>query len=502
LCKAFGGKKLLVTFEFDTKCAVRKKFATNLILLLALNLIVKPVWIFGIDRTVQNMVGASEYGLFFALFNFSFLLNIFLDFGLTNYNNREISRHAQLLPRYLSNLMGIKFLMAIVYFLLCFGFGLALGYSGRQLWLLGFLAFNQFLSSLILYFRSNISALQMFKTDSLLSVTDRLLMILFTALLIWGPVREGFKIEWFVYSQTLSYAVAAIIGFSIVYYQSSTFRMRFDRVFFYSMLKQSYPYALLVLLMSVYSRIDTVMLERLLPDGDVQSGIYAQAFRLLDAANMVPFLFASLLLPMFSKMIKQNESVRPLLGLAFNLLTVSSFTFAVTCFIYRNPIMDLLYVHHPSESSAILGILMFTFIFISVTYIFGTLLTANGNLRHLNVVSCFGVLLNIGLNLLLIPKYHAVGAAFSSVITQFTMALLQVLLTFRVFKIVLEAKKAAAFVLFIIVGVLLAIFSTYVFSVWYVGFVFSLGTIVVFAFIFRIFTFSDILMFLLKGNKS
>ena len=500
--KAFGGKKLLFTFEVDTIFKVRKKFALNLILLLALNLIVKPVWIFGIDRTVQNMVGASEYGLFFALFNFTFLLNIFLDFGLTNYNNREISRHAQLLPRYLSNIMGIKLLMAVAYFILCFGFGLVLGYSGRQLWLLGFLVFNQFLSSLLLYFRSNISGLQMFKTDSLLSVTDRLLMILITALLIWGPAKQSFKIEWFIYAQTLSYAIAVIVGFTIVYFQSTTFRLRFDRAFLYSMLKQSYPYALLVLLMSVYSRIDTVMLERLLPNGDVQSGIYAQAFRLLDAVNMVPFLFASLLLPMFSKMIKQTEPVRPLLGLAFNLLTVTSFSFAVSCFIYRDPIMDLLYVNHSSESSIILGILMFTFVFISLTYIFGTLLTANGNLKHLNIVSAFGVLLNITLNLLLIPKYQAIGAALSSVVTQFTMALLQVLLSFKHFKIVIEIKNTVSFLVFVFVGIAIAVISTKLFNSWFFGFIFSLGGLVLLAFVVRIFKLNEILMFLQKGNKS
>ena len=47
-------------------------------------------WIFGIDRTVQNLLGAGEYGLLYSLFNFSLLLNIILDFGLTNFNNREL----------------------------------------------------------------------------------------------------------------------------------------------------------------------------------------------------------------------------------------------------------------------------------------------------------------------------------------------------------------------------------------------------------------------------
>ena len=69
---------------------MQKKFVTNLALLLFLNLLIKPFWILGIDRSVQNSVGAADYGMYFALFNFSFLLNIILDFGITNFNNKNI----------------------------------------------------------------------------------------------------------------------------------------------------------------------------------------------------------------------------------------------------------------------------------------------------------------------------------------------------------------------------------------------------------------------------
>ncbi|HPF94691.1 MAG TPA: oligosaccharide flippase family protein [Tenuifilaceae bacterium] len=352
---------------------MKRKFTTSLILLLTLNLLVKPFWIFGIDRTVQNLVGASEYGIYFALFNFSILFNILLDFGLTNFNNREISRHANLLSRYLSNMVTVKFLMGVVYALVSILFALVVGYSKVQLLLLGVLAFNQFLSSLILYLRSNISGLQLFKTDSILSVADRVLMIGLCSFLLWGPFRERFTIQWFAYAQTAAYAATALLAFLLVVRRTAFFKLRFDRAFIVSIVRQSYPYAILVLLMSFYYRIDSVMLERMLPDGAVQSGIYAQAFRLLDAASMLPFLFSTLLLPLFSKMIKNNEDVRPLLGFAFRLLLTVALAASVACVAYRNQIMDLLYHSHSAESSVVLAIQMVSFVFISFVYIFGTL---------------------------------------------------------------------------------------------------------------------------------
>jgi O-antigen/teichoic acid export membrane protein len=60
------------------------------------------------------------------------------------------------------------------------------------------------------------------------------------------------------------------------------------------------------------------MLERMLDNGARQAGIYAQSFRLMDAANMIAYLFAGLLLPMFSHMIKERAEIISLLRLAYS----------------------------------------------------------------------------------------------------------------------------------------------------------------------------------------
>ena len=72
---------------------------------------------------------------------------------------------------------------------------------------------------------------------------------------------------------------------------------------------------------------------------------------------------------------------------------------------------------------------MFGFIAISTTYIFGTLLTANKNLKDLNVLALSAVLMNVILNLILIPKFQTIGAAISSLLTQFYMAISQVIIS-------------------------------------------------------------------------
>ena len=69
---------------------MKKFFVTNLFFLLTLNILIKSFWILGIDRGVQNAVSAQDYGVYYALFNFTYLFNILLDFGIINSNNRPI----------------------------------------------------------------------------------------------------------------------------------------------------------------------------------------------------------------------------------------------------------------------------------------------------------------------------------------------------------------------------------------------------------------------------
>jgi O-antigen/teichoic acid export membrane protein len=444
---------------------MHRKFITNLLILLFLNLLIKPFWILGIDRSVQNAVGAGNYGFYFAIFNFTFLFNILLDFGITNFNNRNIAQNHQLLQKHFSSILVLKFLLFIFYCIISLGAGMLIGYNPQQIQMLALLGFNQFLISFILYLRSNISGLHYFKTDSLISVLDRALMIIICGILLWGHVTsEPFRIEWFIYAQTVAYLLTALIAFLIVVRKAKFYKLKWNRPFFVMIIKQSFPFAILVLLMAFYNRIDSVMLERILPgnQGREQAGIYASAYRLLDATNMIAYLFSVILLPMFARMLKFKESVESLARLSFTLLFVLSVIVALASFFYSHEIMTMLYPQHIDETlqqfnaridqtSVIFGLLMAGFIPISTVYVFGTLLTANGNLKQLNLVAAGGMILNITLNFILIPTYLSVGSAWASLCTQFLTAGVQVLLAQRIFKFRLNKTYLLKLLLFIMV---------------------------------------------------
>ena len=500
-----------------------KKFLKNIALVLFLNLLIKPFWILGIDRCVQQTVGVANYGFYYSIFSFSFLLNILLDFGITNFNNKNIAQNNHLLRKHLSSIIVLKLILGGIYLVLSLICAFIIRYDSTQIMLLVVLAFNQFLISFVLYLRSNLSGLHLFKIDSFISVLDRTIMIIVCSFLLWGmPDTYKFTIRTYAFAQTFAYFLTAVITLIIVFKKAKSkfLKLKWNLPFSIMIIKNSFPFAVLVLLMTFYNRIDTVMMERMLPDtstakdflhsGEVQCGIYASAYRLLDATNMIAVLFAGLLLPLFAKMIKHKESVEPLVKLSFSILFTGAMIVSLSSFFYCTEIMKMLYpninnentieyAQRIAESSKVFGFLMSCFIPISTTYVFGTLLTANGNLKQLNIMAASGMTLNILLNIFLIPRFFATGSSLASFTTQFATSLIQVLIAQRIFKFKVNVRFLFSLLVFVIGMIFIGYFSRQFGYSWTINLIIMIALSVALAIALRILNFRDMFKIIKNG---
>jgi len=427
---------------------MQKKFFTNLVLVLILNVLVKPFYILGIDAEILKQVEShspGEYGEYFSILGFTFILNIFLDLGITNYNTRNIARNSQSIQKQFAGIITLRGILSVGYMMLILISGYFIGYNQHQFKLLGFLAFNQVLVAFILFFRSNLSGLLLFKQDSIISILDRFLLIIICSILLWGGItNQPFQIEWLIWAQTAAYGLTAIIAAYFVIRKTGRVKLTFNWAFSRDVIQKSLPYALLILLMTIYYRSDSVMLERMLPDGAKEAAIYARGYRFFEALNMVGYLFAGLLLPIFAKLLKQKESVQDILYFSFKLILSYSIILGLGAFFFREEIMVWRFEMSDLElekAAQTFGLLMLCFISFTSTYIFGTLLTANGNLKSLNIMAAGGVILNLGLNYILIPTQGAEGAAIASLITQVATLLAQFIITFIIIDVKIDYKE-------------------------------------------------------------
>jgi O-antigen/teichoic acid export membrane protein len=207
---------------------------------------------------------------------------------------------------------------------------------------------------------------------------------------------------------------------------------------------------------------------------------------------MVAYLFSVILLPLIAKMIKENQKINAVVGAAFHLLLIITLGFVAVSLCYSTELMELLYNKHIDESAKVYKILSFCFIPISMTYIFGTVLTANGSLKYLNLIAGLGMIMNIGLNFILIPLFKENGAAMTSLITQSVTAILQAWLALKIFKIKFEWRYCLKIISFIVIVFFISIFARQLELNWVIKASITLVLIVLASFFVKIFRIKEI----------
>ncbi len=473
---------------------MKKEFLLNIFFLIAVNVIIKPFYVFGIDRTVQNRVSTEDYGIYFSIMSFTFLLQIVNDFGIYNYNNSTISKHKQLLNKYFSNIIVLKLILGFFYTILTLLIGIILGYTTNYPYLISFLIINQIIISLNLYLRSNVSGLGKYRLDSFISILDRLILIPLCVILLWvEPFRSQFQIQWFVIAQTVSLIAVSFVLIYILRKEVLPFKFKLNKIYLLYLVKKSAPFALTIFLMTIYTRLDPVMLEQLLPDGKLQAGIYASAYRVLEAVNMIGFLFASLLLPMYSRLIASHQKVDDLLYTSLKLILGFSFVLSFSIFLYRVEVVELLYHKQELIYGEVMGVLLLSFVIFSCIYIYSTLLTANNSLRKMNKIFVFSIMINIAANFLLIPMFKSLGASFATLITQCFTLIGIIILCHKEFDLPSPFRLMVRFMLFFIsfIGISILIRNSGLAS-WYVLIVLTGLVGLILIFLFKLIEFSFI----------
>lgn len=442
-----------------------RSFYSNLFFSLGLNLLVKPAAIFLIDAAVQNEVG-SAYGLYFAIFNLSLIFSILFDFGINNLSTKEAAQNLEAAKLQFTSIFSFRIVLMLFYLsgLFCCNLYLRLSWVEYQLILI--LGLNQFFIANIAYFRSFFAGLQWFRLDATFSILDRIMLICSMGYLIY-LYPNGFKlvhIESYALMQFGSYALTFIIAGSTIFLKVKPPLVRPKMAIVKSKVKQAFPYALLIVLMTLYTRIDGIILKNLA--GVDEASYYAQAYRLIDALYMFAMVFAGLLFPMFSKMITVNpQEIKPLVSQASRLLLGSSIAFIVFSYLQGGLLMDLIYAHPAVDSGITLFLLSIAFFGMASNLIYGSLLTANGSLKALNIISFCGLVFNVMMNLLLIPKVlngGAVVVAAVAALTQILVALAQAIYCKHLFNLPFVDRQFYKYPLL-----------TYLLMVWYVLVYFS-----------------------------
>jgi len=371
-----------------------------------------------LENTVQNRLGEEVYGSYFVVFNFSLLFTIIMDMGMNSMITREVASGKHPVMLWKAG-FPVKLLLSAAYAVFTILVGLS---QGLPITILLLVVLNQMLLQWILMFRAYLQGAGKGRTDAWFSVLDRVIAILLCLALIRGSRfsgREG--LMWFALCQTAGYAVALVFIAWKVHREllRNAYVVEGGNLPIGAVLRGSLGFALLALLMAGFTRVDALMLQMLMKDGSFQAGVYARGFRLLDAGLIFPVLMSTLLLPAFTAKAFQRKELSQLAETGTMVMLLVALPAAALGFFYAGPLMGLL---NPDATSAqgisVLAWLMLAYLPMSMVYVFGTLLTALKKLRLLIMLACCSLALNMLLNLVLIPRFGALGTAWSAAATQ------------------------------------------------------------------------------------
>lgn len=446
---------------------MKKGFVFNAVYVLLINVMIKPVYLFGIDRNVQLIVG-ERYGLYYTFFSLAFILNILSDLGIQGFNLRFASQNPHLIQKNVQKFLGLKLWLGIMFFAVYFSIGSFSNYPQEEFLLFLLVGLMLWLNALLLFLRSNIASKGLYMLDSTLSALDKFIMIVVCGVfVVQDELRAQLTIELFALFQVMAYLVPIALATMVLMRQHVPLKPKANRLFSIAILRKSFPYALVILLMSVYARIDSVMLAWIDPSKEIAVNEYAKSFRILEALNMFGFLLSGLLLPMFSKIFKKDQIPNELFYTAQGLSIAIAIPLGLSSIYYSQNIMQLLYFD--DATAEILKWHLMAFIINTISYVFGTLITAQGSIHKLNLLFLSGCVLNVGLNIWIIPNYGPVGTAWTTFLTQLFILAGQAYYAFKIIGLKFEISSWVRYLIFsILVFGIFVLVEHHVFLMWYV----------------------------------
>lgn len=190
-----------------------------------------------------------------------------------------------------------------------------------------------------------------------------------------------------------------------------------------SLLKDSWPLLLSGLAVVVYMRIDQLMLGSI--SGNESVGIYSAAVRISEVWYFIPMTVIASVFPSILKSKAQNEKeYYHRIQLLFDLLVWIAILISVPMTFLADSLISILYGAEFAEASVVLMIHIWASIFVFLGVASGKWFVAE-NMERLSLHrTLLGVVINILLNLLLIPRYGVIGAAWATIMAQASAALL------------------------------------------------------------------------------
>lgn len=394
---------------------------------MTLALVMQKVISFTYFTLLARYLGPADLGKYYFAISFTTIFAIFIDLGFANVLTREIAKDQSKAQRLLGNVLGLKLPLALIAILAVLGLINVFHYDPFVKILVYISCVSMVLDSFTLTFFSAARGFHNLKFESISSVIFQLIVLVigYSALLMGGGLIPAMA----------ALALASLYNFIyslsiLVHKLKIAVKIVYDKPIIKMIVNISWPFALFAIFQRLYTYLDSVLLAFFA--GDVQVGLYQIAFKIIFALQFLPMAFTASLYPAMSSYWHSN---RQQLAISFerslNYLSIISWPLIIGVLLLADKIV-LLFKSGFGTAVLPLQISMISLFFIFINFPIGALLNAcdrqRRNTLNMGIVAVFSVILN----LVLIPRWQAVGASITVLVSSILMFVLGITVISRI----------------------------------------------------------------------
>ena len=368
---------------------------------------------------VARYLGPERFGLLSYTLSFVLLFGSLASFGLDDILVRELVHR----PEQRNNLLGTVFWLKVCGTAVM-GTTIALVLQFKvedqqTYWMIALITFGFLFQStnvVDFYFQSQVQSKFAVRAQAF----QLLVTSIFKIYLVWNQA----ELIWFAFALMLDQAVVAAL-FLLVYHWKIEwfpfFSFRWTQA--KKLMKDAWPLIFAGMVISIYMKIDQVMLKEMLDAKAV--GVYAAAVKLCEAWYIVPGIAAASLFPAVIEARKKSETLYDeRVQNLYDLMVWASVAVALPTTLLADWVILILYGTDFQEAADVLRIYIWAGVFVTLGITSSKWLVAENLQRYLFFGTALGALLNVGCNLWLIPIYGIKGAAFATLVAQGTVGFL------------------------------------------------------------------------------
>lgn len=398
--------------------SVARRIAKNTTVLFIAQIITYVLGFFITVYTVRYL-SVDGFGILSTALALTGILMVFMDLGLGTLTVREVARDKSLTRKYVGNTIIMKLILSFSTFLLTVLIVNIIDYPEITKTVVYILTISFIFNALSSIFYSIFQSFEKMEFQSVATILNSVVMLIGTLLAIYF----GLDVIAFAMVYLIANGVNLIYNFLVYSWKFHLPKIAVDLGFWKPTIKEALPLSITSIFSMMIFRVDTVILS--IMKGAEAVGFYNAAYRLMEALIFFPAVYTTSIFPVFSALyVSSQKPLKSAYEKSFKYLTILSLPIAVGTTLLADQIILLIFKSAYIPSILTLQIVIWVLPFTFVNYILGSLLTSMNRQYTVLKITIICLAMNIMMNIILIPIYSYLGAAFVTVITDaFSVAL-------------------------------------------------------------------------------